>query len=492
MFAVLLAWRGHRVTIGYFPKLQSPIKEPVLDAPGAREFLHAALDAVERRSGGRIRCVDLHDLAAGGEAPDPDYLASQTRADTIMRMRREHLDREEHETDQALHYYGEIGRNAQIAAHRYFSHHRDEFDLCLIANGASFENGHFAQMALAHGIPLTTHEKFAFSKVVVVNHGGAFFHFSDLDRIWNRRRELGFLNEPLRSFAIRKGRELFDQRRYSTGNAWGWQYQKGRPTQSADEIEKRLGVTRDGFVLICPNVPFDAGYDGWLQLFPSMRQWLVETVRFLLKNGSSKVVVRAHPAEARPGFDKEPIAQVLGEAGIASDRLVIIPGNSDINTYDLMPLCRYGVVFASTTGIEMAMCGKPVLAGATVYYARCGITRPAADRAEYFASISELESTRPFDDAGRSDDAALLYFMFHHLLQWPFPYDKPSHISDRPPHRLIEDPALESYIETLDVLAVTADEFEAALPQLVSLRKICRRWGWAVPAEAPLEAVSCD
>ncbi|HEX2652913.1 MAG TPA: hypothetical protein VHN11_04600 [Xanthobacteraceae bacterium] len=478
VFAVLLAWRGHRVTFGYFPKLQSPIKEPVIDAPGASEYLRAILGPVAAQTGGRISCIDLSALAESGENIDLAYLASQTRADTVMRVRQEKYDPLDPETKWALEFYGEMGRRAQRAAHNFFSRHSGDFDLCVIGNGASFETGHFAHTALAHGIPLTTHEKFAFSNVIVVNHGGPFFQFTDLDRIWNRRRELGFLDGALREFAIAKGRELLNQRRRSTGRVWGWQYQKGRPTRSPEEIEARLGVQRHKFVLVCPNVPFDAGFDGWLELFPSMRQWLVETVRYLLENGKWPVVVRAHPAEVRPSFDREQIACVLAEAGIASERLIIIPGGSDLNTYDLMPLCRYGVVFASTTGVEIAMEGKPVLAGASVYYGRCGITRPARTKTEYFESLAALDEGDDHVDPAGAEDAAMLYFMFHYLLQWRFPYDKPSQIVDCPPHRLIDHPELESYLETLDVLAMTPDEFDQALPALVTMDKIRRRWAW--------------
>src|SRR5262245_52106006 len=46
VLAVLLAWRGHRVIFGYFPKLQSPIKEPITDAPEAPEYLRAILGPI--------------------------------------------------------------------------------------------------------------------------------------------------------------------------------------------------------------------------------------------------------------------------------------------------------------------------------------------------------------------------------------------------------------------------------------------------------------
>lgn len=478
VLALMLAWRGHRVTVGYLPKLRSPIKSPLADAPNVQDYLIDTLASLGTKTGGRVRCIDLSFFGGRQGAVDEVHVAAITRADTIMRLRREQLDYEDLQTRESLDYYERVGREAQSIANAYFAEHRDEFDLAVIANGASFENGHFCHAAKAHGLPVNTHEKFAFAKVIVINHGDAFFHFKDLDRIWLRRSELGFLDEPFRSFVIDRAWHLLNQRRDSTGREWGWQYQKGRRSRSVQDIELKLSAKRDEFVLVCPNVPFDAGYDGWLEIFPSMRDWLVETLRFLIERSPWKIVVRAHPAETRPSYGEEKLVNLIADAGIESDRLVIVPGDSDINTYDLMPLCRFASVFASTTGVELAMHGKPVIAGASVYYARCGISVSAPDRRGYFAALAQLCSDSLPERQGLADDAAMLYFMFHYLLQWKFPYDKPSQVAALPPRRLVEASDIEGYIETLDVLSMTTQEYETALPDLMNGEIIRHRYGF--------------
>lgn len=478
ILALLLAWRGHVVTFGYLPKLLSPIKDPLADHPGAGGYLHAVLDGMAGRTNGRVRCIDLSALSGRTGTCDETYLAAQIRADVVMRVRQEKFDPKSPDVELAIQHYGELGRVSQQIALAYMADNRDAIDLCVIANGASFESGHFCHAARKLGIPVNTHEKFAFNKVRVVNHGDAFFHFSDLDRIWARRRELGFLDEPMRGYVVGKAWELLNQRRNSSGNAWGWQYQQGRQSRTEAQLREKLGIGKSQFALICPNVPFDAGYDGWLRLFPSMREWLVQTVEFLLRYDQLHVVVRAHPAETRPGYGREQIATVLEEAGLNSSRLVLLPGDSDINTYDLMPLCSFAAVFASTTGMEIAMHGKPVIAGASVYYARCGITVHAPDREAYFARLAELAAGAELGMANNADDAAMLYFIFHYLLQWPFPYDKPSHITALPPKDLVSDPSIKDYIETLDVLAMEIFEYEEALPHLVARYQIEKRWKW--------------
>jgi hypothetical protein len=480
IFALLMAWRGHRVTYGYLPKLQSPVKEPLKDHPSVAGYLSAVLGTVAARTEGRVNCVDLSAYRRAEVVEGDAYFLAQLRADIILKVRQEKFDEADSEVQRARTHYSELGRDTQQVALAYLRDHRATIDLCLIANGASFENGYFCHMAKKLGIPVNTHEKFAFSKVRVVTHGDAFFQFCDLDKIWARRQQLGFLEEPLRSNIIGKGWDLLNQRRNSSGNAWGWQYQKASRAHTVEQLREQLGIEKNQFALVCPNVPFDAGYDGWLEIFPSMRDWLVQTVEALLKHDSVRVVVRAHPAETRPGFGREQIAQIFKEAGLRSERLILLLGDSKINTYDLMPLCKFAAVFASTTGVEIAMHGKPVIAGASVYYARCGITVPASDCDAYFTQLNALAASIVVEDPQNADDAAMLYFIFHYLLQWPFPYDKPSQITAAPPKSLVNHPSIASYIETLDVLAMDVSEFEQALPELMASEQIERRWGWVL------------
>lgn len=473
--ALLLAWRGHKVTFTYLPKLQSPIKDPLDDSPSARGYLVRVLDRLSALTDGRVTCVDLSDTEPTLNV-DEEYLASQVRADTVMRIRREQYDTNEPEVAPIVARYTKLGRRAFGIATAYFQTYRQDYDLAVIANGASFENGYFCKAARLAGLPVNTYEKFAFQNSITMTHGDAFFNFFDLDRVWMHRDELGLASGAMGKMAQEKAWDLLNQRRTSTGNSWGWKYQQGRPPRRASEIMTTLGVTENGFALVCPNVPFDAGYEGWLTIFPSMREWLTQTIRDLLGCSALPIVVRAHPAETRPGYGSEQIAAILKEAGLTDPRIRVVPGNSDINTYDLMPLCQFAVVFASTTGVEIAMHGKPVLAGAEVYYARCGISVPAADKEDYFFRLGELMNGVAFED--KRTDAALVYFLFHYLLQWRFPYDKPSQISALPLRLLPSHSKIKTYVETLDVLAMTPEDFSAELPRLIDATRFSERWGW--------------
>lgn len=461
IFAILLAWRGHSITIGYLPKLQSPIKEPLIDHPSAKPYLRAVLSRVNVWSRGRISCVDLTDLVVEKFPIDEDKLRAQVLSDTIMCVRRETLDMTDPAIAKAWAYYERQARDSYDLAMTYLSSHRNDFDLVLVANGATFETAQVCQAARTLGLPVNTFEKFDFRNVRVLNHGDHFLTFNDLDRLWKRRRELGYCDEPFRSFAVGRGMALMNERRHGSTRNWGWALQKS-PNEDSYETLRLAGVD-DGrpFVLVCTNVPYDAGYDTLLGKFPSMHEWLLQTVRFLLERTDIHVVVRAHPGEAASYGGKERSETTLAEF-LGHERLTMISGDQTANTYNLIENCKFGVVFSSTTGVEMAMLGKTPLVGATVYYGGRGFTIDSATREEYFERLHRYatSATVPEMDVEASKEAALFHFIFHFVLQWPFPYHKPSSVREVPLPQLIRSGRVARYIPFIDAMACSQDEWE--------------------------------
>lgn len=464
--AALLAWRGHQVTIGYLPRLGSPIKPPLHDHPSAKSYLSSALARVGAASGGRVRVFDLTRYADVAAPIDRQLLENQARSDAMMRMGRETFAGAEREAGEALDHYREIGLRSQRIAHSFFAAHGGEFDLALIANGMTFEQAHFAHVARALGIEFVTYEKFAFRHVRVVTHGDGIFSFRDLTALWKRRVELGFLDPPFRAMALARSQELLNERRRASTRNWAWKYQFA-PDQTDDASLAAAGLSPgEPYVLVCTNVPYDAGFLRLTTIFPSMREWLVETVRFLLENTDITVVVRVHPGEALHYGGRESSIDTLAATGLSSQpRLRVIGPTEKVNTYPLMERCRAGVVFSSTTGVEMAMLGRPVVVGSKIYYADLGFTQDSSDRAGYFATLAQAVAG-DFNTAESrriAADAQLYYYLLHFVLQQPYPYDKGEDLRRLPPHRLVRSSEASIYVKTLDLLATAPSEFPDAL-----------------------------
>lgn len=470
-FISLLLARGHHVTFAYIPKLRSPIKPPLADDPSVADYLEDALSRVEQASGGRVTVVNLADYEDAQARPDAGFVKRQTTSDAVMKIQRESLDENNPADAEVMDYYRDNGLRAHRMAWGYLSNRRDQFDLAIVGNGTTFEGAYVCEVLSRLEIPLNTYEKFAFRNVRVINHGDDFRSFLDLDLVWTNRDELGY-SGAYRAFAVAKARALVDARRRSSTETWAWALQR-QPLQETDEALRVAGVDPSKpFVLVCTNVPYDAGYDKLCRHFRSMREWLIHTVRTLMERTELQVVVRAHPGEAAYYGGKERSDVNLAEAGfVPGERLIVIPGEVPVNTYGLMERCKFGIVFSSTTGLEMAMMGKRVLVGADVYYGGRGFTTDVENRADYDARLVELAATKASLALSeqQSDDAALFHFMLHHVMQWPYPWHKGGEAAALTPEHLVQSRAFEKFLPTIDALALPATEFRARLAEFLSV-----------------------
>jgi hypothetical protein len=196
-----------------------------------------------------------------------------------------------------------------------------------------------------------------------------------------------------------------------------------------------------------------------------VRQWLLDTVDYLLENSELDIVVRGHPAESRRGFDSEKVSLIISDIQKGSGRIKIISGDSDINTYDLMEGCRFGVVFASTTGIEIAMHQKNVIVGANVYYSRYSFCKSAENRHHYFKLLKDLISNKSTLPEKKSHEAAIVYSVFHNGLQWYYPFDKPSDYVGIDFNHFHETAEYKRCCSFLDALVMKKDEFSRSCMQ---------------------------
>jgi len=468
--AVLLAWRGHRVTIGYLSRLGSPIKPPLEDHAEAGPYLALVAKLVTKASKNRVVMVELTD--ASGDKPDTAFTEQQSLADAIIYLGVESIDPLKPDHAEAIALYRNRGTEAYRKASAFFRNNPRKFHVAVVPNGMSFEGAFVAEAAKRADVEIVTHEKFAFRHTRIVTHNDTVFTFKDLDLLWRYRELLGFERMPFKTAAIEKGISILNERRNASTKNWAWKYQFSLGQSDAQALKNAGIQTGTPYVLICTNVPYDAGYYQFTRLFGSMREWLVKTVQHLLENTSVTVVVRIHPGEALHYSGKESSLDTLLEAGLVeSSRLIILGARADVNTYPLMKHCLAGVVYSSTTGIEMAMMGRPVIVASDVYYANRGFTKDCGSIEEYYENIrlvtgSELEEKQRKMTA---ESAALFYYILHFVQQHPYPYDKAEDVRNKPLSTLVGSAEIIKTLPFLDILTMRQNEFVMNMRRLYSV-----------------------
>jgi hypothetical protein len=192
-----------------------------------------------------------------------------------------------------------------------------------------------------------------------------------------------------------------------------------------DQVRAVMGLspTRP-VVLVCPNVPFDSMfYAERNRNFATMWEWLVKTIEFLVQRADCQVIVRSHPAEPQYNSD-ETTPNLIREFFPALPRhITVLPAEAPINTYAVMQIADLGLVYASTTGLEMAARGIPVVCGiSSQHFNQKGFTIDPEGPEEYFTQIARVLDNPPaFRLTPRQIELAWCYADVY-FNQWPRPF----------------------------------------------------------------------
>jgi hypothetical protein len=223
------------------------------------------------------------------------------------------------------------------------------------------------------------------------------------------------------------------------------------------EVRAQLQLDQRPVALVCPNVPYDAAFLKFETGFATMADWLRTLVRELAPRTDWQVVIRAHPGETA-------LASRQGAESIVRSAVPELPSHfrfvapaEQVNTYALMRLAAAGFVFGSTTGLEMAARGLPVVMPAATHYTRKGFTIDAFTREAYLAAVrAQLAAPAARLDQSKID-LAWCYFDVY-MNQWcrPFPWCLPTFPADIerwPVSRILSDEGARRFADTFTTLA---------------------------------------
>ena len=149
----------------------------------------------------------------------------------------------------------------------------------------------------------------------------------------------------------------------------------------------------DHIAVLFPNVTWDSALYGLHTIFESLHQWIDETIKFFENNKKTCLIIRSHPGDAVfEGGMRDSIYTYLTENykdRLPSNIVLIEPSNS-ISSYTLMDISDVGLVFASTTGLEMAFRKKLVIVVGKAHYCGRGFTLDVNTKDDYFGAIDDV------------------------------------------------------------------------------------------------------
>ncbi|MCB0965005.1 MAG: hypothetical protein KDA98_17140, partial [Acidimicrobiales bacterium] len=163
-------------------------------------------------------------------------------------------------------------------------------------------------------------------------------------------------------------------------------------------------------IALFSNLTWDSAVIGQEVAFPSIQAWVAAAVAYAATRPDDELVIRIHPAEVKlPGKQtREPLGAFLAEEiGELPSNVTVIAADDPTSSYPLMAAADVGLVFSSTTGVELALAGTPVVVAGRSHYRGKGFTHDV-DGPEDFAATLDRILADP--DAHRPDpDLAARY-----------------------------------------------------------------------------------
>src|SRR5258706_5343769 len=228
-------------------------------------------------------------------------------------------------------------------------------------------------------------------------------------------------------------------------------------TKGGEQLRKELGLDKKRpVVLLATNVLGDSLTLGRNIFARSMADWIEKTVQFFANQPKVQLVIRIHPGERLTHGPSMADVVKSALAPQVPENIHLIGPLEKVNTYDLMEIASLGLVYTTTTGLEMAMNGIPVISCGETHYGKHRFTLDPVSWDEYYALIEKaLKSKKSLTKAQIETTWEYAYrFFFEYPL--PFPWRLMHFWKDMevsPMGRVLSDTGQKEWGRTFDYLA---------------------------------------
>ena len=342
-------------------------------------------------------------------------------------------------------------RNGQAAIAIYDWLQEEKPDLLVIPNGTILEMGVAYQVAGLLGIETVTFEFADQQERIWLAQNDEIMQHNTAD-LWN---SLG--NQPLPEKARQALMGLFAARK--NANLWGnfarqWQQ---NPVRGGASVRDSLKLDARPLALLATNVLGDSLTLGRQRITQTMAEMIVRTIGYFVNHPELQLAVRVHPGELKTHGTS--MIDVINQAyPQLPENIHIIRPEDKTNTYDLVEIADFGLVYTTTVGMEMAMTGLPVIATGKTHYAGKGFTLDPQTWQEY-EQMLERVSRDPVAarlSPEQIEKAWLYAYLFFFEFSLPFPWHilwLEDDFKQRPMSYVLSDEGQEKYGQTFGYLA---------------------------------------
>jgi len=268
---------------------------------------------------------------------------------------------------------------------------RRSYDVACFNHGIYVPQGLIGEVCRRRGVRVVNWNPAYRKSSFIFSHGDSYHHtmiseptsyWEDLP--WSERIE----HEALAYLRSRR-----------TGSQdWIWFHQE--PQEDSLEIAREIGIDfQRTTVALLTNVMWDAQLHYRSNAFPSMLDWVLETIRYFAGRPDLQLVIRVHPAELRGGIPSRQLLEPEIEKAypqLPSNVFVVGPG-SQVSTYSLAEQCNAVIIYNTKTGIELSSMGIPVIVAGEAWIRGKSFSLDAVSPESYRKILDSLPLQRRLD-----------------------------------------------------------------------------------------------
>jgi hypothetical protein len=290
----------------------------------------------------------------------------------------------------------------------------ESFDVCVAHHGLYVPQGMLVDLARKHGTRLVTWN-------IAYRAGSFLFSHDDTYHFTLMEEPVGNWEELAWDTSLEAALDGYMQARATGAKDWISYHDGAGPSLASLRQEFGIDLAKPT-VTAFTNILWDAQVFYRSNAFPTMLDWLVETIRHFGARSDLQLVVRVHPAEVQNPLKSR--QTVIGELARLFPRLPdnvhIIPPEAKVNSYALAAHSNAAIIYGTKMGVELSYMGIPTIVAGESWVRNKGITLDASSRDEYLALLDKLPLP------GRLDAATKLRaskYAFHFFFRRTIPFE---------------------------------------------------------------------
>lgn len=183
-------------------------------------------------------------------------------------------------------------------------------------------------------------------------------------------------------------------------------------------LDKRL--KENDFIVLFTNLNFDTTVLGRNPVFDSMQNWIDEVIEYWISNEiKTKLVIRIHPAELKLITASEDfVAPRIINKIEGKDNIILFDAADVVDSYTLIENMKFGLIYSSTIGLEIAYYGKNCLIGGDAFYKNQNFVIPSENRKDYFEKLQHLLIKSPEIIDNKVSILRFIHFIYFDRVNW--------------------------------------------------------------------------